>query len=154
MKRHITLIAIICAVTALATVYAQEDATAWLTDFNKAKKEASEKKMPILADFSGSDWCGWCKKLDNDVFSKKEFKDFAKDNLILFLADFPRKKAQDEKIKTQNHALMKKYSIRGFPTVLILDAEGKVLATTGYVEGGAIAYVEHLKRLISGAKKD
>ena len=120
----------------------------WLTDFEAAKKAAAEKKMPILADFSGSDWCGWCIKLDKEVFSKKEFKAFAKDNLVLFLADFPRKKQRDKKIKKQNADLSKKYTIKGFPTVLLLDAEGKVFARTGYEEGGAAAYVEHLKKLL------
>lgn len=127
--------------------------SSWLTDFESARKAAAEKKLPILADFSGSDWCGWCMKLDREVFSQKEFKEFASDNLILFLADFPRKKEQNEKLKAQNSELMKKYSVQGFPTVLILDAEGKVLAGTGYEEGGAAAYVAHLKKLIAGAKK-
>lgn len=124
----------------------------WLTDFEAAKKAAAEKKLPILADFSGSDWCGWCIKLDSEVFSKKEFKEFAKDNMVLFMADFPRKKQQDEKIKKQNADLMKKHEVRGFPTVLLMDAEGKVFASTGYQPGGAEAYIAHLKKLISSRK--
>jgi len=126
----------------------------WLTDFEAAKKAAAEKKLPILVDFSGSDWCGWCMKLDKEVFSQKEFKDYAKDNLVLFLADFPRKAKIDEKTAKQNNDLMQKHKVRGFPTVLLMDAEGKVLAQTGYMEGGAAAYVAHLKKLIaeSGAK--
>jgi protein disulfide-isomerase len=124
----------------------------WLTDFNAAKKAAAERKVPILADFSGSDWCGWCIKLDKEVFSQKAFKDYAKDNLVLFLADFPRKKTLPAEMKKQNEDLAGKYGIEGFPTVLLLDAEGKVLQTTGYRQGGAEAYVKHLKELI-GAKQ-
>jgi len=147
------LFAVLLGLAMAGGVLAQTADNMWLTDFESAKKTAAEKKLPILADFSGSDWCGWCMKLDREVFSQKEFKEFASDNLILFLADFPRKKEQNEKLKAQNSELMKKYSVQGFPTVLILDAEGKVLAGTGYEEGGAAAYVAHLKKLIAGAKK-
>jgi len=120
----------------------------WLTDFTKAKQEAAEKKLPILADFSGSDWCGWCIKLDKEVFSQKEFKAYAKDNVVLFLADFPRLKEQPAELKKQNEQLSKEYAVSGFPTVLLLDAAGKVIARTGYRKGGAGAYVEHLKDLL------
>ena len=109
----------------------------WLTDFNKAKKEAAEKKLPILVDFSGSDWCGWCTKLNKEVFSQKEFKVFAKDNVVLFKADFPRAKKLSAEVKAQNKQLQQAYSIKGFPTVLLLDAGGKVIARTGYQRGGA-----------------
>jgi thioredoxin-related protein len=148
MKQQLSLFAILMALTVLTNVRAQESGNTWLTDFNKAKKEAAEKKLPILADFSGSDWCGWCIKLDKEVFSRKEFKEFAADNLVLFLADFPRKKELAADVKTQNEQLLKAYGVEGFPTVLLLDAGGKVIARTGYRKGGAGAYVDHLKDLL------
>ena len=120
----------------------------WLTDFEKALKQAEEKDRPILVDFSGSDWCGWCIKLDKEVFSRDAFKEYAKDNLVLFLADFPSRKEIPREVKEQNEKLAKKYGIRGFPTVLLLDAEGDVIARTGYRRGGADKYVEHIKGLI------
>ena len=120
----------------------------WLTDFEAAKKEAVERKVPILADFSGSDWCGWCIKLDKEVFSQEEFKAYAKENLVLFLADFPSQKPQPEAVKKQNQALGEKYAVRGYPTVLLLDSNGDVLERTGYQAGGAEAYVEHIKKLL------
>lgn len=120
----------------------------WLTDFAQAQKTAAEKKLPILVDFSGSDWCGWCIKLDKEVFSQDDFKNYAKDNVVLFLADFPRKTKQADKLKKQNEELAAKYQVEGFPTVLLLDATGKVLARTGYQPGGAAAYVQHLKQLL------
>lgn len=147
------LLVTILTMIVMANIYGQEADSGWITDFEAAKKTAAEKKLPILADFSGSDWCGWCIKLEQEVFSQKEFKDFAKNNLVLFLADFPRKKQQNEKAKKQNADLSKKYAIEGFPTVLLMDAEGKVLARTGYERGGASAYVQHLKKLISGRNK-
>jgi protein disulfide-isomerase len=124
----------------------------WLTDFEAAKKQAAETKRPILADFSGSDWCHWCIKLDKEVFAQQAFKDYAKDNLILFLADFPRKKQSPELAK-QNTELAKTYGVRGFPTLLLLDATGKERGRTGYRPGGAEPYVKHLKALVQSAAK-
>lgn len=148
------LLATLLSLAVSANLRAGDANSGWITDFEAAKKTAAEKKLPILADFSGSDWCGWCIKLDQEVFSQKEFKEFARDNFVLFMADFPRAKNQDEKTRKQNAELMKKYDVEGFPTVLLMDAEGKVLARTGYERGGAAAYVEHLKKLISGGKKE
>jgi protein disulfide-isomerase len=125
----------------------------WGEDFEAAKAAAAKDTKPILVDFTGSDWCGWCIKLDKEVFSKKEFKDYAKDNLILLSLDFPHEKKQSSKLKKQNEALSKKFGVEGFPTVLLLDAEGKKIAETGYQEGGAAKYVEHLKGLLAKAKK-
>jgi len=123
----------------------------WLTDFEKAKKAAAERDVPILADFSGSDWCGWCIRLDNEVFSKPAFQEYASTNLVLFLADFPRSKEQPQEVKEQNKKLAQKYSIRGYPTVLLLDENGKVLGRTGYKAGGADEYVKHLKKMVDDA---
>ncbi len=144
MKKSFALLTVLLlGIAALAT--AKEG---WLTDFEEAKKQAAEKNLPILADFSGSDWCGWCIKLDNEVFSQDEFKAYAKDNVVLFMADFPNSKPQSAEVKAQNKALSKKYGIRGFPTVLLLDAKGKVIERTRYRRGGAALYVEHIKELL------
>jgi thioredoxin-related protein len=120
----------------------------WLTDFEAAQKLAAEKNLPILVDFSGSDWCGWCIKLDNEVFSQPKFKTYATENLVLFLADFPNSKPQSAEVKKQNSELSEKYGVRGFPTVLLLKADGAVINRTGYQAGGAAAYVEHIKKLL------
>jgi len=122
---------------------------AWLTDFEAAKKQAAEKKLPIIANFSGSDWCGWCIKLDREVFEKPEFLDYAKKNLVLLTLDFPARKKQPKAIADQNKALATKYGIRGYPTILLLDAKGEVVAKTGYRPGGPAAYVEHIKELMA-----
>jgi protein disulfide-isomerase len=123
----------------------------WLTDFEKAKTEAAALDQPIFAFFTGSDWCGWCMKLKGEVLDTKGFKSFAKDNLVLFEADFPQQKKIPADVKKQNAELAAKYGVRGYPSVYLLDAEGKVLAQTGYQKGGDKAYVEHLQQLLKKA---
>lgn len=119
----------------------------WLTDYDEAIALSKESGKPVLANFTGSDWCIWCQRLHGEVFSKKEFKDFASQNLILLELDFPRKSISDE-LKAQNDRLAKRYKVQGFPTILILDADGSVIEKTGYRRGGAAPYVEHLRSII------
>ena len=141
---------ILAAVAIAASAVASEG---WETDFEKASAKAKAEGKHMLLDFSGSDWCGWCIKLDEQVFSKKAFKDYAEKELVLVLVDFPQSKPQSDALKKQNDALQKKYKIRGFPTVIILDSEGKQVAKTGYQAGGPEAYVAHLKAEIAKAEK-
>ncbi len=158
------LLSLICAmffvVSVFSNTYASEKNTTtieeslWLTDFNKAKQVSKDIGKPILIDFSGSDWCGWCVKLDKEIFSREIFKKYAKENLVLMMVDFPRNKKQSNEVKKQNKALLKKYSVRGFPTVFLVDSEGKVLARTGYRRGGAQKYVDHLKKILDPEYKN
>ena len=149
MKRlGLALGAMLTLTVSLAAAAEAEAESGWLPDFAKAKKIAAEKKLPILIDFTGSDWCGWCMKLDREVFSQKAFQDYAKDHLVLFKADFPRRKPQTDEVKKQNRVLMDKYGIRGFPTIILVDAEGTEISRTGYRRGGPEKYVEHLKDLL------
>ncbi|MDD5727405.1 MAG: thioredoxin family protein [Victivallales bacterium] len=125
----------------------------WLTDIDEAMKLSEKTGKPILADFSGSDGCIYCIRLDREVFSQKAFKDFAKNNLILLLVDFPSRKAMSDAQKAHNEKLAQKYKdyIRGYPTVLLLDSKGKVLLRTGYESGGAEKYVAFLKSNLPAA---
>lgn len=120
----------------------------WLTDFDAGLAKAKETNKKVLVDFTGSDWCVWCIKLDDEVFSKKKFTDFADKNLVLVELDFPRKKAQDPEVRKKNQALLEKYKVEGFPTVLILDGDGKILKRTGYKKGGPDAYITHLQDVV------
>jgi thioredoxin-related protein len=148
-KRMLVMLFLAVLVTGLSS-RAGDDG--WLTDFEKAKKVAAETRRPILIDFTGSDWCGWCIRLDKEVFSQEAFKKYAKENLVLFQADFPRKKEQSEELEKQNRQLASDFGIRGFPTIVLVDETGKEFARTGYQRGGAEKYVEHLKDLL--AKKN
>lgn len=139
------------AIVALAASGAAA-ASGWDEDYDKALERAAKEGKYVLVDFSGSDWCGWCIKLDQEVFSKQAFKDYAKENLVLVLLDFPRQKSQSKSVQERNQALMRKYGVRGFPTVLVLNPKGEVAGRTGYKPGGPEAYVKHLKEIIEADK--
>jgi len=109
--------------------------------FAKAKKEG---KL-VYACFSGSDWCGWCKKLEREVFTQPEFVPAVEKDYVLVFIDTPSNKGVlTERAKKENPKLVKKYGINGFPTALILDGDGKKVGETGYRKGGAAQYIAHL----------
>ena len=116
----------------------------WQTDFKAAQAKAKGEKKYLLVDFTGSDWCGWCIKLHNEVFDKESFKTVAPKQFVLVELDFPQQKKQADELKKQNKELYEKYNIEGFPTVLVMDPEGQVIARTGYREGGPEKYLEQL----------
>lgn len=128
----------------------------WTHDFAAAKKQAADEKKDLLIDFTGTDWCGWCIKLNKQVFIHAPFKAGVKDKFVLVELDYPQKpenvaKLSDE-TKAQNKELQAKYSINGYPTILLCDAEGRPYAKTGFQHGGPEKYVTHLDEL--RAKKD
>ena len=118
----------------------------WLTDLETAKKVAQAEKKDILVDFTGSDWCGWCIRLKKEVFDQPQFAEASK-YFVLVEIDFPRSKTLAPELKAKNDALAKKYNIQGFPTILLLDAQGEVYAQTGYQAGGPESYLKHLAQL-------
>ena len=147
-SRKLTAVAVFLAFSAGASLFAGDT---WLTDFEAAREKAAEEEKPMLLDFNGSDWCGWCIKLKKEVFSQEAFQSYADEELILVDLDFPRNKPQSDELKAQNAALAEKYGVRGFPTIILLSPEGEIIAKTGYRPGGAEAYVEHLQELLDEA---
>ena len=128
-----------------------EKKSLWMNDFRAAKELAAKEKKPLLVSFSGSDWCGWCIKLDSEVFHQPEFADWAAKHFVMFQADFPRRTPQSRELKMQNAALAEQFRVEGFPTVVLLRPDGKAFATTGYRPGGAKAYIAHLQELLKNA---
>ena len=120
----------------------------WTTEAKTAFETAKEKKLPVLAFFTGSDWCPFCVKMAKETLPTKEFRDFAKDKLVLLYLDFPRSKAPSKEAQE----LQKRYNIQGFPTTVVLDAESKVL---GSVVGFRPArdYVSELQGILDNAEK-
>ncbi len=143
----LSLLLLFCLPPALAA------SSPWLTDLEAAKAQARKEHKDILMFFSGSDWCHWCQKLDEEVFSHDDFLQKVRKNFVLLNLDFPRNKKQDEKLRQANQELAKKFKIKGYPTVLLADADGKVYARTGYQQGGVEAYLKHLQQLRSGKQK-
>ncbi len=142
MKRLVLSALLLASTSAFA-------ADGWMTDYKAALELAAKESRPVLLDFTGSDWCGWCIRLDKETFSKPEFQTFAKDNLVLVELDFPNNKPQSAEVKKQNEALQTKFGVQGFPTLVLLNSEGKEIARNpGYLPGGPtalIAWVEAAK---------
>ena len=120
----------------------------WTSDYAAAKKQAAETKKDLLIDFTGSDWCGWCIKLNDEVFKREPFKAGVKDTFVLVELDFPRDKSKlSAETQKQNAELGKKYAVQGYPSILLCDAGGRPYAATGYQAGGPEKYVAHLNEL-------
>jgi protein disulfide-isomerase len=137
----------------LTTVFAVSASAAfaaagWDDDYDKALAKAKAEKKMVLLDFTGSDWCGWCVKLDKDIFSTADFQAYAKDNLVLVELDFPNKKQQSEKLKAQNQKLKSEFGVKGFPTIVVLNSEGKKVGElVGYTPGGPSAFIAKVNEL-------
>ena len=120
----------------------------WHTDFDAAKTLAAKEGKDLLVDFTGSDWCGWCIKLRKEVFDQEAFKKGVFDHFVLVELDFPRDRSKlSKETRAQNEQLKNRFAIRGFPTILLCDAEGRPYARTGYQPGGGEKYLAHLKTL-------
>ncbi|MGB6222950.1 thioredoxin family protein [Haloferula sp.] len=140
------------ALATLATAYAGGEG--WTSDFEAAKKQAAAEKKDLLLDFTGSDWCGWCIKLNKEVFQEDVFKTGVKDTLVLVELDFPSDKSKlSKETQAQNAKLGKEFNIRGYPTIMLCDATGKPFAKTGYKSGGPENYLTHLNELIAAREK-
>lgn len=117
-------------------------------NLGEALEKAKAEGKLVYACFSGSDWCGWCMALEKEVLSRSAFVAGVTNDFVLVFIDSPRnKKLLSEHAKAANKDLVKKYGIDGYPTALILDGDGKKLWETGYREGGAEAYVKHLRKI-------
>ena len=120
----------------------------WMDDYEAARKQAAAEGKSLLIDFTGSDWCVWCVKLRKEVFEQPGFE-AAKDKFVLLELDYPKDKSRvTEAVALQNAELLKKYPIKGYPTILLCDAEGKPFAATGYQSGGPEKYLPHLDELL------
>ena len=115
----------------------------WHVMLDEAYAESQETGKPILANFTGSDWCGWCKRLSAAVFVKPEFKKWAKENVVLLELDFPRRKQIPQELKQQNAGLQRAFKVRGFPTVWVFNLDRdpatqkysiQALGKTGYTK--------------------
>ncbi len=114
----------------------------WMTNFEAAKTKAKAEHKLMLVDFTGSDWCGWCIKLHQEVFDLPEFKNEAPKKFVLVELDFPQQKQLSEELTAQNRKLQEKFKVQGFPSIFLTDANGKAITKMGYMAGGPVKYLE------------
>lgn len=138
---------------------AQEKNDGWYVNFDEAAKLSMKTNKPILANFTGSDWCGWCIKLKREVFDTPSFKKWAKENVILLELDYPRRTEQSEEIKKQNRELQQFFKVRGYPTlhmfsVGIADEKTQItaLGKTGYIAGGPTPWIANANKMLTTKK--
>ena len=158
MKKILTLILISIAMVSLAQKQTSEDLK-WYTNMEEAIVESEKNKKPLFLFFTGSDWCGWCIKLQKEVFFKPEFKKWAKENVVLVELDFPKRKTIDENLKKQNRKLAQMLGVRGYPTIWFVNPireENKInlekLGTQGFVSGGPKAWISEAERQLNKNK--
>jgi len=143
-----------CAAVFFMTMSGGSAAGFWMEDFDAASKKAQDSGRYLLVNFTGSDWCGWCIRLDKEVFSTPEFKKYADENLVGAFIDFPRRKTMPEERKQRNMELAQQYEVPGYPTILILAPDGSLVERTGYRPGGPEAYIEHLESIIAAHQEN
>jgi|TARA_B110000263_G_scaffold22331_1_gene17415 protein disulfide-isomerase len=135
--------------------FAQQKQLEWHTDVSKAIKISMENEKPLFFFFTGSDWCGWCIKLQKEVFFKPEFEKWAQDNITLVELDFPKRKKLDASLQKQNDELRNMFAVRGYPTgwlvipeVLDKKINFKKLGKLGYVKGGPSAWIQVVENIL------
>lgn len=148
MKKLMLAVLLMCG-----AVMAFADGAKWTENFQQAVAASKKEKKPILMLFTGSDWCKFCIMMEKDAFSKPEFEQFLGKNFVLFKADFPEHRQLPKATAQQNEALSRKYGVEGFPTVLIVSSDGKVLAKTGYLRNSGVKeYLKHYEDILKKIK--
>jgi protein disulfide-isomerase len=152
MKKRIAMLFFLIGLT---TTQAQETLT-WHTNLDKAIAVSNEEGKPIFMFFTGSDWCGWCIRLQKEVFRTPEFESWAKEKVVLLELDFPRRTPQSEELKTQNAILQQFFQVPGYPTIWITKSknmDGKTsfekIGMTGYLAGGPIPWLANADTILA-----
>lgn len=128
----------------------------WHTDINKAIELSTKENKPLFLFFTGSDWCGWCIRLQNEVFKKPEFASWATKNVVLVELDFPRKSKLEATLQAQNNELQKMFNVTGYPTVWFVKPQTtpnginlQQMGKMGYLAGGATTWIMAADRIIT-----
>ncbi len=155
MRIPTLLLAVGLGLSATSNSIAQEAGHRWFSDFDKAMTVAKDEGKDLLVDFTGSDWCGWCIKLHDEVFQFDEWYNEVSKSYVLVALDFPQGEEAKAAVPNpdRNQELMATYGIEGFPTILLVNQDGDVYGRTGYMEGGPKAYLEHMTELNTKGKK-
>lgn len=139
---------ILAAVAILLSAALPLEAAEWITDYNAALQRAKAENRAVLINFTGSDWCGWCIRLKKEVFDTAEFGQYANSRLVLLEVDFPERKPQTTAQQRANQALQQKFGVTGYPTLYLVNGDGKVLQRLGYMPGGPKAFIGELAKSV------
>ena len=140
-----TILLLCAALSAQAAFAKTSTPEGWLDDYDAALKKAAAENKHVVIDFSGSDWCGWCKRLDKEVFATDEFRKGAAEKYVLLMVDSPSDKSLlTPEAAKNNPKLVKKFGINGYPTVVVLNPKGEEVLRTGYQKGGPEKYLKML----------
>jgi protein disulfide-isomerase len=126
----------------------------WTMDVDAARQYAARKNLPLLLNFTGSDWCGWCKVMDDSVFHKEEWKEFAADHVVLVTIDFPRgSNIVPKKWKERNSQLKKHFGVRGYPTYVIVAPDGETKLGHLMANGGKTpeSFIREFQKILKKA---
>jgi len=147
MKKHwLTTICLLVMAFVHSSAYTGE--ISWLTSYEEAINQSKEQTKPLVLFFTGSDWCTWCNKLEEEALNTPAFADEIKDKFIFVKLDYPMQKKLSAALIDQNKQLQEKYDIRSFPTIIILDTDQQQIGITGYRPGGGKPYADHLKKMM------
>ncbi|MBN2659341.1 MAG: thioredoxin family protein [Spirochaetales bacterium] len=144
MKKTILLISFMLIISFLLTAetYPPEN---WNPSLVHAAQQAEEEGKYLLLNFTGSDWCIWCSRLRDQVFSTADFENWADENAVLVYLDFPQERELSQNQMTQNAYLQQFLGVKGYPSIWLLDSDLTPLLVTGYQEGGSEKYIAHLE---------
>jgi thioredoxin-related protein len=150
-KRSLLLAALVALVAApfVAPSAVRAAEVQWHTNMDEAMKIATREDKQLLINFTGSDWCVWCKRLEGEVFEQSQFQEEATDDFVLVELDFPRSTPQSDEVKKHNRKWQEQYGVEGFPTIVLANAKGEAFANTGYLPGGPGPYMMHLDELLA-----
>ena len=153
MKKILSILLVLFSLNLVA----QESKLKWHTNVNEAIKVSVESEKPLFLFFTGSDWCGWCIRLQKEVFFKPEFAKWANENLVLVELDFPKRKKLDQLLVNQNNQLRQIFAVRGYPTGVFVKPnpeKGEInlvkdkLGVQGYVKGGPSAWIAGADKIL------
>jgi thioredoxin-related protein len=119
----------------------------WITDYRRAQSIAAQSGRDILLSFTSLDSSEWCQKLDAEIYQQEAFKEYARKNLVLVQVDFPATKELPAELKAQNQGLAESFNIRGYPTIIFINAKGQKFGTAKYMPGGPDAFIKELEDL-------